>query len=331
MNPPRFLPALLLLGTLAAAPAAVTSALGIAGNTNVFIIGNADAPYGGQAQGSVVVQGNFSGTNYDVRLVKGTSTPGSPIPENADLYIGGNDTVDGGQGNEAAVRANSGDIYIGGAYTNENLVAKNGNIYNKSFDLAPTVENLVKLSSELAKMDSVAISLDPKEVSVKVDLDQNTVNGKGLKVYTVDGSMLGSINNLSFSGGTGGETIVVNVLGHTVDWGLSTNSADDGRILWNFVDQASGEKGDDSAQTLNINTMFKGTILAPAADVNQNANINGTLIANNWNIGKNATMMDGKFTGEINLVSAPEPAGLLTMGGFLGLALFSRRRSAGGL
>ncbi|RYD35100.1 MAG: choice-of-anchor A family protein [Verrucomicrobiaceae bacterium] len=321
MNPSRFLPALLLLGSLTAAPAAVT-ALGIAGDTNAFIIGNAHAPQGGQAQGSVVVQGNFSGTNYDVRLVGSTSQPGSPLPNNTDLYIGGNDTVAGGKGNETAVRANSGDIYIGGTYTNDNLLAKKGNIYNQSFDLAPTVEKLVKLSSDLAGLNSV--TLNPQNAaSFKVDLSQNTANGNGLKVYTLDSALLGSTNSIKFEGGGGNETIVVNVLGHTVDWDLSTDFGG-GRVLWNFVDQP--ENG--SVQTLNINTMFKGTILAPAADVNQNANINGTLIANNWNIGKNATMMDGKFTGEINLVSAPEPAGLLTMGGFLGLGLLSRRRSA---
>ncbi|RYD33617.1 MAG: choice-of-anchor A family protein, partial [Verrucomicrobiaceae bacterium] len=225
MNKSKFLTALLLVCPFAAASAAVTSlSLGIAGDTNVFVSGNAYAPEGGQAQGSVVVGGNFSGVNYDVRLVKGTDQPGSPLPDNTSLYIGGNDTVAGNKGADAAVRANSGDIYIGGTYTKSNLVAKSGSIQNKSFDLAPTVENLVKLSSDLAKMSSVTISLDPKEVSVKIDLAQNTANGNGLKVYTIDGSKIGTLNNISFNGGTGDETIVVNVLGHTVDWGLSTNA-----------------------------------------------------------------------------------------------------------
>lgn len=279
----------------------------------------------------MVVGGNFSGTNYDVRLVKNTSTPGSPFPENASLYIGGNDTVAGNKGKDSAVRTSSGDIYIGGSHTKDNLIAKNkGAIYNKTFDLAPTVENLKQLSADLYNLDSVAITLDPKnKANVKLDLDKNTANGGSLKVYTLDASLLSSGNNIHFEGGKGDETIVVNVVGHNVDWGWSS-SYDASQILWNFVDAPSGVKGDTSAQTVNINSMFKGTILAPAANVNQNQNMSGTLIANNLTVNKNSTLMYKSFTGTlaIPLVSAPEPAGVMTMAGFLGLALCSRRRQS---
>lgn len=321
----------LVLGCAISAQAAVSYAtLGIAGDTNAFIFGNVTATDGGQSQGSFVAGGNFSGTNYDVRLVKGTSTPGSPFPENASLYIGGNDTVAGNKGKDSAVRANSGDIYIGGKYTKDNLLAKKGTIYTKTFDLAPTIENLKQLSADLYNLDSVAITLDPKDkTNVVVHLDKNTIDNGGMKVYTLDSSLLGTGNNIHFEGGKGDETVVVNVVGHTIDWGWSS-SYDASKILFNFVDSPSGIKGDTSAQTVNINSMFKGTILAPSANVNQNQNMSGTLIANNLTVNKNSTLMDKAFSGKLSmpLVSAPEPAGVMTMTGFLGLALCSRRRQA---
>ncbi|RYD36257.1 MAG: choice-of-anchor A family protein, partial [Verrucomicrobiaceae bacterium] len=123
----KFASLLALLGLAASAPAAV-SVLGIAGETNAFITGNFNAS-GGQAQGSVIVGGNFNGTVYDVRTSAGSSTPGSVLPANTALYIGGNNV------SAAFVRTNNGgNAVIAG---NKGNLQQNGGTYAKaSYDLA---------------------------------------------------------------------------------------------------------------------------------------------------------------------------------------------------
>jgi choice-of-anchor A domain-containing protein len=331
MNKLAALLAPLVLGlSLNTTKAAVSYAsLGLAGNSNAFIFGNANTD-GGHADGSIIVGGDWSGSRYELRQKSdspniGAGATGSPIPGNASLYIGGNDNIKGDKGSNV-LRTMSGDVYIAGKYSAENVDAQNkGTVSNKSFDLAPTVENLKKLSTDLAKFDSVALTLDPKNTNnVKVNLSLNTANAdKNLKVYTVDASILGGGRTLDFSGATGNETIVINVVGKTVDWGWSVNTNDltgNDDIIWNFADTT----------TLNIqDRQFNGSILAPNATVNQSQNINGTLIAQTWNNKNSAELHSYTFSGKIPLgVSAPEPAGVMTMAGFLGLVLCSRRRQA---
>ncbi|RYD33616.1 MAG: choice-of-anchor A family protein [Verrucomicrobiaceae bacterium] len=223
-------------------------------------------------------------------------------------------------------------IHIGDQCTDGSLVTGKGTVYEKSFDLDLTVENVARLSHSLSSLGGEVIRLDPNGLShIEIDTTRNTVNGSELKVYTVDGSKPGSVSTISFGGGTGEETIVVNVLGRTVGWDLPASPADGGKVIWNFVDQPDGEKRYASVQAARINQMLKGTILAPAAGVDGNAGIGGVSIGSARNIGRNATGMDRSLLAKTVVVAAPEPAGFLTMGGFLGLTLFSRRRCPGRL
>lgn len=328
MNKLALLLSSLVLGLAASAPAAVSYAsLGIAGQTNAFIFGNAITNSGGQAEGSVVVGGNWNGSYYTARQTSTTNSPALFKDKNTSIYVGGNATISNAKG----LRAITGDVVVAGKSDLKKLDAQKGSAYTASFDLAPTEKNLAKLSSDLFKLDSVAIKLDPKNTNnVKVNLSLNSANKGDLKVYTIDSSILGGGRTLDFSGGTGKETIVINVVGDTVDWGWSVNLGNEkdpnnknpvgyDDVIWNFA----------NTSTINIkDRAFSGSILAPKATVNQSQNINGTLIANNWTVKQNSNLISHAFTGKIPMVSAPEPAGVLTMGGFLGLALFSRRRQA---
>ncbi|MES2705531.1 MAG: choice-of-anchor A family protein [Verrucomicrobiota bacterium] len=305
----------LSLGIALPARAAVTYAsLGAAGNTNAFIFGNVNTN-GGHADGSIVVNGNWSGNYYEVRQHNNTPLPTAPFANNTALYIGGSNNVSN------YIRTLSGDAYIAG---DKNPIQNNGggHTYTASYDLAPTIANLKKLSTDLSLLSSTQMVInDPNNVKV------NTASIAGnLKVYTIDGSLLGGGKTLDFLNSSSSDTIVVNVTGASVNWGWS-NNYDASRILWNFVD----------ATSISINDReFRGTILAPKATVNQgNANINGTLIAQNWNNTGSNELHSHTFTGTVPLpspappvipVAAPEPAGMMTMGGFLALALCSRRR-----
>ncbi|MES2705530.1 MAG: collagen-binding domain-containing protein [Verrucomicrobiota bacterium] len=334
MNKLAALLAPLVLGLAISAPAAVSYAsLGVAGNTNAFIFGSVTTSNGGHADGSIVVGGNWSGSRYEARKkgndAKNAPMPGDPLPANLAVYIAGDANIKGDKGSNF-LRTFGGDVYIGGKYSAQNVdTQKKGIVYAKGgFDLAPTEKNLLQLSSTLSKMDSAKLTInDPN--NVKVDVTANKANGN-LKVYTIDGSLLGGGKTLDFLKATGDETIVINVTGDNINWGWSVNVGDETNkgnknplqyedILWNFVD----------AKTINIrDRQFSGTILAPNATVNQSQNIHGTLIAATWNVTQNSSLTSHTFVGKIPLVSAPEPAGVMTMGGFLALALFSRRRQA---
>ncbi|RYD38475.1 MAG: choice-of-anchor A family protein [Verrucomicrobiaceae bacterium] len=306
--------ALLVLGfgLLSSAPSALAAnaLLGIAGDTNAFIFGNATTN-GGHAQGSIVVGGNWGGTSYEARQQSTSAAPA--LGTNTSVYIGGNDSITGDKGSRF-IRTTSGNVVISGTYTAANVDAQNGGTVSKAtYDLAPTIANLQKLSSDIALLGGTAITInDPN--NVKVNLGGIAGN---VKVLTIDASLLTGNKTLDFQNSTSSDTVIINVTGTgSVNWGWSTNF-DATRILWNFADTTSLAVGSRS---------FTGTILAPKANVTQSQNIDGTLIAKSWTNNNSVELHNFAFKGTIPLVSAPEPAGMMVTGGFLGLALFSRRR-----
>lgn len=298
------------LGLISSASAA-NALLGIAGDTNAFILGNATTN-GGHAQGSIVVGGNWGGTSYEARQQSSSAAPA--LGTNTSVYIGGNDSITGDKGSRF-IRTMSGNVVIKGAYSAQNVDAQNGGtVSTGSYDLAPTIANLNKLSTDISLLGGTAITInDPN--NVKVDLGAIAGN---VKVLSIAASALTGNRTLDFLNSTGNDTVIINVTGSgAVNWGWSTNF-DATRILWNFADTTSLAIGGRS---------FTGTILAPRADVTQSQNIDGTLIAKSWTNNNSAELHNFAFKGAIPLVSAPEPAGMMVTGGFLGLALFSRRRS----
>src|SRR6478609_3816104 len=98
------------LGLIPSASAA-NALLGIAGDTNAFILGNATTN-GGHAQGSIVVGGNWGGSRYEARQQNTSATPA--LGANTSVYIGGNDTITGDKGS-SFIRTASGNVVIKGA------------------------------------------------------------------------------------------------------------------------------------------------------------------------------------------------------------------------
>jgi choice-of-anchor A domain-containing protein len=70
------------------------------------------------------------------------------------------------------------------------------------------------------------------------------------------------------------DTVIINVSGSNVDWGLQVNAPYRNRILWNLPD------------VVNIKVEqrnWTGLMLAPEANVLQYQNIQGTMVCKNWN------------------------------------------------
>jgi choice-of-anchor A domain-containing protein len=74
------------------------------------------------------------------------------------------------------------------------------------------------------------------------------------------------------------------------------------QVVWNFV----------NATGLNFGTLFGGTVLAPLASVTNSNQIDGTLIAANFN--GTGELHSYAFTGTLPTASIPEPSALLMFG-----------------
>jgi len=152
------------------------------------------------------------------------------------------------------------------------------------------------------------------------NFNATTANANGQAIFLVSGSALSSSQGgLNLTMGTGVHDVVINVSGTSINLNnsLSFNLASTRtNILWNFYE----------ATSINLNTNFAGTILAPYATVTVGSiSIDSKVIAYN---------VVGSGAGEIHnigyngpaLESVPEPGALSLLGAASLIYLIRRRR-----
>lgn len=159
-------------------------------------------------------------------------------------------------------------------------------------------------------------------------------NGTSQDVFTVDGSLLASMNTIVISADAGA-TVIINVTGSSTSFTLPsggfTSNTSYANVIYNF----------STATSISLPGSFYGNILAPNAAVTGNGTFNGELIAGSYSGNGQVNSVDGNsgsnliFTGNITgLTSAPpavpEPGMVVTtlsLAGMMGLALVKGRRS----
>jgi choice-of-anchor A domain-containing protein len=312
---------LFVLALAVLAGSAHASGLGLANQFNAFVFGNANTN-GGHADGAVAVGGNWTGSGYDVLQHNSPATVhGDP---KIGMYVGGNVSYsNGGSINNAGngrvkgnffsqntYNVNGGHLYVGGTRT--------GSINGGWTDLNDTVDLGVfntQLSYSLAQSAAIAAlggeaidTSNPNNWNINAALQAGAV-----KVYTIDAVSLGGNRTLDIGNLTLTDTVLINVTGGNVNgFGITVNTSTGGfdKILWNY-----------QGSTFNVNNRaLHGSLLAPNATVNQSQNIDGTLIAQHWNVFNSVEMHYGEFTGN----AVPEPATMAVVG--LGVAALMRRR-----
>lgn len=259
-----------------------------------------------ETQGTLYVGGDYNG---------GATVNPDNLP-NVDLGNGiVGSLVIGGNFNGGSASINNGDVVIGGSITSGNINNNSGGTISQNVAGIPTAEiaNLFRdFSNELTGFSETGGTANTS--------DQNNINFQsgagvnGVAVFNIDGSVL---QNGTYQGvfADPGVTTIINVSGTNVNVGVNGNNIQSS-VLFNFFE----------AETLNINSTFNSSIIAPLADVLlQGGGIKGTLVSNN--LQQNAEVRPPLYDGNIPVSTVPLPAPfLLLLSGLGAMAYLGRRR-----
>lgn len=230
--------------------------------------------------------------------------------------------------------ANAGSFNMNGGGTVSSSAALNGATFASQFQ-----SPLTQLSQSLAALTANSSMPNPATTpgypnNVAITASANLPGG--ISVFNISSTDLSSLS--SFTLDTNGATTVIfnvdvaqvcsspsvcsNPLTLSANFENESSVASD--IIWNFY----------NATSLDFTTAWGGTILAPDADVTNSAQLNGTLVADNYD--GDGEVHDVPFAGTLPATTTttgsapvPEPPSMLVLlAGLFGLGIIRRRRVA---
>ena len=259
-------------------------------------------------EGAAVIGGNFSGaTVYN-------------NPSATQLAGSGALTVYGNTSGNPINLDNGGGAFVGGNKgATINFNGRGGYIAASSYGIADFRTPLNALSQSLSKLAATAILPTPNNNEVIKAIP----GANGMAVFNLSAAALAAIPSFSIDL-NGASSVVFNVEGNSATFNANDQSGTNGanKIIWNFYD----------ANTVAINSLIGGTVLAGGATVTNGNQIDGVLVANRW-IGS-GELHDWQFTGMLpsDPVMVPEPTSssvLVTgLAGLAGLGLLRWRRTS---
>lgn len=305
-------------------------------NGAAYIGGSSSRSLNMNSAGDVTIRGSSSGgvsVNGGDLTVGGSYSGNLNFNGNGDIVIGGsfasNANLNGGDmsvGGAVAgnINNNGGTLTVGGPIAGS-VNSNNGGVTVNAPVAAPVIA-AVPVADVAAAMTGLAADLAALADTGGVAniTDQNNLSfvsvagADGVAVFNVSASFL---QTGTFHGFTAdpGVTTIVNVSGSSIAIGANLNNTYS-NVLFNFFE----------AQTLNINSTFNVSILAPLADVRlQGGGINGTVVSGN--LFQGAEIRPSAFTGNVPVgaVSAvPLPASGVLLLGAMGLLGYRARRRA---
>ncbi len=282
--------------------------LGVANQFNAFIFGSATT-LGGHSDGAIAVGGAWNNSYESNQHNLGANLPGK---NNIGILTGGALTA----GSNAKVFAGS-NAYLGGSVSGSLQMLGGGAVVNSSTSSIFSAQQAYSAAQSAAIRDASKQAIvigDPNNINLNVST--NNLNGNR-RTYEVQASQLSSLSTFNISGMTAADTLIIDVVGTSVNWGWQVNATYKDKILWNFKDATS---------ILVQQRNFDGAILAPLANIDQRNNIQGSVIANTWNTTGAPELHFGnqfQFTGDA-YEPVPEPATMAVLA--LGLGAVARRR-----
>jgi choice-of-anchor A domain-containing protein len=285
--------ALVVAGVLAVPASAQAAAvnLGVAGNFNVFALGNFTSMYS-DTEGAVAAQGNATLTGYSVNLHNQAGYAGQS------LVVGGNLSFSGGS-------IDHGNAYVGGTASTSNL-GFGGTLQNGGaapFSFAAAAQQLNALSQDLAGVAASGTVDMTSWGGVSFTGDGSSAT----QVFEIDGADLLSRNSISLLNLHQGQTLIFNIYGEQAGFrNVGLDGFRDYNVLFNFVDATD--------LVLKSVGVF-GSILAPNASVSGgwDGQINGNVVVKNWNSNIQINSNHLFATAEVALPQA-EPAPAPTTG-----------------
>jgi choice-of-anchor A domain-containing protein len=336
---PYALAALLLASAAFARPAQADAVaaqqLSLLQQFNLIDLG--DLNTSSEVEGRMFVGGNESGQLSNVGFNNGLinspagyatltvdgSLNGSANVQTGNVAIGGNlnsanlnnsgGTVSQVGGNVGNVNVNGGTLQYSGAKTG-NVNANGGATVQQTGGLTPGIA-----ASTFSTLKSLTSTLDALTANSSVTIANNTAtfnavaNASGQAIFDITAAVFGA-GQFQFNM-NGATSAIINVDGASSITAAANFLGGQAQslgheLLWNF----------NAAGSLNINAEFGGTILAPSALVANMSNIDGTLVAGQFNQSGEVHSYD--YLGSLpdgTPTAVPEPSAL----GLLGLGLLS--------
>jgi choice-of-anchor A domain-containing protein len=253
---------------------------------NAVVYDDASTP--SDIEGAALIGGNFSGAT----VYNNPGSQGQPDGYGA-LTVFGNTT-----GNSINID-NGGSAYVGGSEGAQiNFNGGGGYIGAPPESIAGFETTLDALSTSLSGLAANS-ALPPTGNNEVITA---TPGGNGIAVFNITASQLSQIPSYSIDL-NGASTVIFNVSGKSITFGANDESGTTGakNIIWNFY----------QAQTVTLDTLIAGTILAAAATVTNENQIDGTLVAESWT--GSGELHEYGFDGVLPPpLSVPEP-GTLTL------------------
>lgn len=194
-------------------------------------------------------------------------------------------------------------VYIDHLLASEAYQDKDGNVY---IDFDKEFAKLEKLSASLSEASANATytsdSFEDMNQRV-IDVTDMQPDADGHIVINLSADVLNTSTPLTIKGlsaDADGNTVIINVdtAGATnyqvnsqikiiYDDGTERNNKEtedfgDNHLLWNFYDSTASDKL--ATGVISVDRPFQGSILAPAAEIDANQNIDGNIIANKVNV-----------------------------------------------
>lgn len=297
---------------IAAAVLLAPAAASASSLTDFLVVTSGSLTARSQVYGSTLVGGNLQATNWPSF---GSHLSGVGAPQSVEtLTVAGSASGD--------LHLQYGTMRVGGARKGHTSFNGGSSFVTEDFNsinsrVASVVADLQIASAGYAAMAANSSVVNPHGNN---HVFQAAPDANGFAVFSITDALFSDPNaDFGISGVGSGDTVVINVLGSTINFNHNLTGAFSNlreQIIWNFVD----------ATEVTIGRRLDGTLLAMGAGVTLNQDIDGGLYAANATLNGQVHMFP--FGGGLppELVVIPLPSGAALGGLGLGLIALRRRR-----